>query len=88
MSFGDPCNEEHKSESPEPPDPIDQLLAEDKPPLLTPQPPSLCPIFCCFYSEFDIMVGPKVALQSPRTFMDQDMGIATEKNHQLLQDTF
>jgi hypothetical protein len=71
-----------------PPDPIDQLLAVDKPPLPKPRPPSTCPIFCCFYAEFDIVVGPKVAFQSPRTFMDQDTGIATDDIHQLLQETF
>ena len=70
------------------PDPIDQLLAADRPPLPTPRSPPACPLFCCFYAEFDIVVGPKVAYQSPKGFMDQDTGIPTDDIHELLEDTF
>lgn len=69
-------------------DPIQQLLLADIPSLPTPRPPASCPIFCCFYAEFDIVKGPMVAFQSPKGFMDQDTGISTEAIHELLQETF
>jgi len=34
------------------------------------------------------VVGPKVAYQSPRGFMDQDTGISTKEIHEMLEDAF
>ena len=57
-------------------------------PLPTPLDVPECPLFCCFYAEFDIKVGPKVCFQSPRGFMEQDMEISIEKIHQILRESF
>lgn len=70
------------------PDPIEELLLADMPPLPTPRSSDSCPIFCCFYAEFDIVKGPIVAFQSPMHFMDQDAGISIEEIHEMLQETF
>lgn len=67
---------------------VQQVLALDQPTLPTPREPSKCPLFCCFYAEFDNIVGPKVCFQSPRHFMDQDIGIPSEHVHNILVDTF
>lgn len=72
----------------EPMNPVDQVLAQDQPFLPSPMEPSKCPLFCCFYAEFDNVVGPKVCFQCPRHFMDQDIGIPTERVHKILADTF
>ena len=68
--------------------PIEELLMADMQPLPTPRPPPSCPIFCCFYAEFDNVLGPKVAYQSPKGFMDQDTGSSTEDMHEMLAETF
>lgn len=57
-------------------------------PLPTPLDAAECPLFCCFYAEFDIKVGPKVCFQSPKGFMDQDMDISIDKIHKILQASF
>ena len=57
-------------------------------PLPTPLEASECPLFCCFYAEFDIKVGPKVCFQSPQGFMEQEMDISIEKIHKILQESF
>mmetsp|Transcript_7155 Transcript_7155/g.10449 ORF Transcript_7155/g.10449 Transcript_7155/m.10449 type:complete len:495 (+) Transcript_7155:96-1580(+) len=59
------------------------------PNLPTPLPPEKCPLFCCFYAEFDNVVGPQIVHQSPPNFMDQQMGnIASDQINTLLQKTF
>lgn len=50
--------------------------------------PSKCPLFCCFYSEFDIKKGPVVSFQSPKGFMDQDINMSTERIEEFLARTF
>ena len=58
-------------------------------PLLpTPRTPPKCPLFCCFYAYFDNKVGPAIGYQSPKRFMDNDIGISTEKVHDILGKTF
>ena len=57
-------------------------------PLPTPLDVTECPLFCCFYAEFDIKVGPKVCFQSPRGFMEQDMDLPIEKIHKILGESF
>lgn len=66
---------------------IDELMES---PLvqLAPKHPSKCPIFCCFYAEFDIKRGPVVRYQSPEHFMDQNIDITTPEIHELLAKTF
>jgi hypothetical protein len=54
----------------------------------TPKQPSKCPLFCCFYAEFDNKVGPKVSYQSPRNFMNQEIDLPMEKIHSILEETF
>ena len=53
-----------------------------------PKPPSKCPLFCCFYAEFDNKVGPRVSSQSPLSFMDQEIQMPLERIHSILQETF
>ena len=67
---------------------IDSLLGMENPPLPAPKQPSKCPLFCCFYAEFDIKVGPRICFQSPRNFMDQDINISTDRIHEILTKTF
>lgn len=57
-------------------------------PLPTPLDVSECPLFCCFYAEFDIKVGPKICFQSPQGFMEQDMEVSIDKIHNILQSSF
>lgn len=64
---------------------LDQLSSSSLP---APLPPKNCPLFCCFYAEFDNIVGPKVVHQSPPNFMDQPMDISFEQIHSLLKKTF
>jgi hypothetical protein len=52
---------------------LEKILRMDQPPLPVPKQPSKCPLFCCFYAEFDIKVGPMICFQSPRNFMDQEI---------------
>jgi hypothetical protein len=56
--------------------------------LPSPRHPSKCPLFCCFYAEFDIKVGPKVCYQSPSNFMEQEIDLSLEQVHEILADTF
>ena len=79
--IGDHENDDNK-------DLIEKILQMDKPPLPTPKPTSKCPLFCCFYAEFDIKVGPKIFFQSPRDFMDQEINISTTKIQDILETTF
>lgn len=58
------------------------------PGLPNPKQPSKCPLFCCFYAEFDNKVGPRIRYQSPRNFMDQNIQISVSKIHKILQETF
>lgn len=89
LSLGDKQEvKESDEKSPKIQGPIEELLMADMPPLPTPRPPSSCPIFCCFYAEFDNVVGPKVAYQSPKEFMHQDTGVSTEEIHEMLEETF
>ncbi len=53
-----------------------------------PKHPSRCPLFCCFYAEFDIKVGPKVSYQAPRNFMSHDIQLPVEAVHEILEDFF
>ena len=56
--------------------------------LPTPLPPSKCNLFCAFYAEFDIVVGPKVCFQSPTGFMDADVDAGLDDIHSSLEETF
>lgn len=75
-------------EAPRKTEPLDQMLGLDSPPLPSPKPPAKCPLFCCFYAEFDIKVGPMICFQSPKHFMDQDINISVDKIHEILGKTF
>jgi len=55
---------------------------------LSPKSPDKCPVFCCFYAEFDIKTGPVVRYQSPKNFMDRDINTTTAEIHGLLEKTF
>jgi hypothetical protein len=68
--------------------PLDQILGLGSPPLPSPKQPAKCPLFCCFYAEFDIKVGPMICFQSPENFMDQDINISVDKIHEILGKTF
>lgn len=57
-------------------------------PLPRPRHPSKCPLFCCFYAEFDNKVGPKVCFETPRGFMEQEIDLPVERVHDILFDTF
>jgi nitrogen permease regulator 2-like protein len=57
-------------------------------PFLKPLPARECPLFCVFYAEFDIVVGPKVCFQSPRDFMHQDIEVSTLEIEDCLDRTF
>lgn len=67
---------------------LSKLLDLGAPMLPLPKQPSKCPLFCCFYAEFDIKVGPIISFQSPKHFMDQDINIGTEQIQQMLSKTF
>lgn len=56
--------------------------------LPTPLPSSKCNLFCVFYAEFDIVVGPKVCFQSPTGFMDADVDAGLDDIHNSLDETF
>ena len=62
----------------------DQIVPEITPP----KPPSKCPLFCVFYSVFDIKIGPTVAYQCPPNFMEQTIDISTNQVHDILAQTF
>jgi hypothetical protein len=53
-----------------------------------PRSPSKCPLFCCFYAEFDLKTGPVVRYQSPAGFMDQEIDISLHQVHEILAETF
>jgi hypothetical protein len=55
---------------------------------LSPKSPDKCPVFCCFYAEFDIKTGPVVRYQSPKNFMDRDINTTTAEIHGILEKTF
>jgi Nitrogen permease regulator 2 len=57
-------------------------------PTTTPKPPSQCSLFCCFYAEFDIKVGPMICYQSPPKFMEQDIRSTSGQWETLLAETF
>jgi hypothetical protein len=50
--------------------------------------PSKCPLFCCFYAEFDNKLGPKICYQSPKGFMDQEIKLGVDRVHEILAETF
>jgi len=93
-------NQQQKHQLPMPP--LDATVKLDPdPPLLTalrerplhkilprPRRPSKCPLFCVFYSEFDIIVGPKLCYQSPDAFMDSEITVGIENIHDLLAKEF
>ena len=60
----------------------------DHPPLPFPRKANQCPLFCCFYAEFDNVVGPKICFQSPLGFMEQDTDVSLKKIHKLLATNF
>jgi hypothetical protein len=66
----------------------DEARSQDNISLPSPRHPSKCPLFCCFYAEFDIKVGPKVCYQSPQNFMEQEIDLSLEQVHEILADTF
>jgi hypothetical protein len=70
--------------------PLHKILAmeQEHPQLPIPKAPAKCPLFCVFYSEFDIKVGPVLCFQSPKRFMDHDIEISTDKIHSILGATF
>ena len=68
---------------------INELVDVESPLQLAPKQPSKCPLFCCFYAEFDIKKGPIICHQSPKDFMDQDINtITTRQIHEILAKTF
>lgn len=75
---------------PEDIDPWRESLSDaiDRQLLPNPRQPSQCPLFCCFYAEFDNVVGPKVCFQSPQNFMHRDICISTEQVHEHLANEF
>ena len=60
----------------------------DHPPLLAPRKASKCPLFCCFYAEFDNIVGPKICFESPLQFMEQSTDVNLQTIHKLLSSNF
>lgn len=67
---------------------IAELVDLESPLQIGPKAPPKCPIFCCFYAEFDIKRGPVVRYQSPINFMDQGIGITESEIHEILARTF
>ena len=63
-------------------------LLLDHPPLLAPRKASKCPLFCCFYAEFDNIVGPKICFESPLQFMEQSTDVNLQTIHKLLASNF
>jgi len=56
-------------------------------PFPSPQAPSRCPLFSCFYAEFDDKVGPKVSFQSPPNFLSQNIHVSVTQIEATLQET-
>lgn len=71
-----------------PPSPAKLVKPLPTAPLPRPKHPSKCPLFCCFYAEFDNTVGPKICFQSPHGFMDQEIELPIEGVHEILAETF
>eukprot|EP00797_Seminavis_robusta_P017645 Sro263_g102160.2 (847) ;mRNA; f:7569-10111 len=60
----------------------------EHPPLPLPRKARRCPLFCCFYAEFDNVVGPKVCYESPLGFMEQNSDVSLKDIHKLLASNF
>jgi Nitrogen permease regulator 2 len=60
----------------------------DQPPLPIPRKARNCPLFCCFYAEFDNVVGPRICYESPTNFMEQDTDVSLQDIHKLLAANF
>ena len=56
-------------------------------PFPKPREPSRCPVFCCFYAEFDNKVGPTVVFQTPKNFMDLEIGVPVTQVHKIIDQT-
>ena len=67
---------------------IQELIDVKRPVQLLPKSPDKCPVFCCFYAEFDIKTGPVVRYQSPKNFMDRDIHTTTVEIHEILEKAF
>ncbi len=67
---------------------IEGLIDAKRSMRLSPKSPDKCPVFCCFYAEFDIKTGPVVRYQSPKNFMDRDITTNTAEIHGILGKTF
>lgn len=67
---------------------IEELIDAKRSMRLSPKSPEKCPVFCCFYAEFDIKTGPVVRYQSPKNFMDRDINTSTTEIHRILGRTF
>jgi len=63
------------------------LISDDKF-LPDPHPPSQCKLFCCFYAEFDNIVGPQVSFQAPKGFMEKDIFLTVDRIHDELSAAF
>ncbi|KAL7572116.1 hypothetical protein ACA910_001753 [Epithemia clementina (nom. ined.)] len=57
-------------------------------PLPKPRESAKCPVFCCFYAEFDNQIGPTIVFQSPKNFMDLDIGVPMNRVHKILDQAF
>jgi Nitrogen permease regulator 2 len=60
----------------------------DQPPLPIPKKARHCPLFCCFYAEFDNVVGPRICYESPIHFMEQNTDVSLPDIHKLLAANF
>ena len=67
---------------------IEELIDAKRSMRLSPKSPEKCPVFCCFYAEFDIETGPVVRYQSPKDFMDRGINTNTTEIHRILGKTF
>lgn len=67
---------------------IEGLMDANRSMRMSPKSPNKCPVFCCFYAEFDIKTGPVVRYQSPKNFMDRDINTNTVEIHGILEKTF
>lgn len=69
--------------------PKNKIKRRPKPrPIFTLLPANRCPLFCCFYAEFDNVVGPKIIHESPLGFMGQDINITVAQMESILEETF
>lgn len=67
---------------------VEELIGLKTSHQLTPKSPDKCPVFCCFYAEFDIKTGPVVRYQSPENFMAREINTSTAEIHGILKKTF